>query len=123
MNSVDYVYRATVLRVIDGDTIVVLVDLGFHTRRKIHLRLDGYDAPEIRGPEKELGQKATDVIKQYLSEGEDCIIRTGKGKSFDRWIAEVETLSGFNVNKRMKTWCAQLPGRKKGKHDSQEDSR
>ncbi len=107
MSSIDYRYRATVLRVIDGDTIVALVDLGFHTSREIHLRLDGYDAPEIRGPEKVLGKKATQVLLHYLPEGAECIIQTGKGKTFDRWIADVFTVDGFSINSRMKTWCEQ----------------
>jgi micrococcal nuclease len=44
-----YVYRAKVLRVIDGDTVEVMVDLGFHVFRQEKLRLFGINSPEIVG--------------------------------------------------------------------------
>lgn len=40
-----YEYRATLLRVIDGDTIEVDLDLGFHVHYRAHVRMAGYDAP------------------------------------------------------------------------------
>ncbi|HHN73390.1 MAG TPA: thermonuclease family protein, partial [Thermopetrobacter sp.] len=41
-----YRYRLRVLRVIDGDTLVARVDLGFETHVVVRLRLAGIDAPE-----------------------------------------------------------------------------
>ena len=44
-----YNYETTeILRVIDGDTVVASVDLGFETFRKMNIRLKGIDAPELR---------------------------------------------------------------------------
>ncbi|CAB4195564.1 COG1525 Micrococcal nuclease (thermonuclease) homologs [uncultured Caudovirales phage] len=48
LNSL-YTYRATVLRVVDGDTIDVRLDLGFHIFRECRVRLLGINAPEKRG--------------------------------------------------------------------------
>lgn len=42
-----YSYSATVTRVIDGDTVVLDVDLGFRIRHQVTARLDGIDAPEL----------------------------------------------------------------------------
>ena len=42
-----YTYKANIVRVIDGDTVVADIDLGFDVwLRKEHLRLVGIDAPE-----------------------------------------------------------------------------
>jgi endonuclease YncB( thermonuclease family) len=38
---------ATVLRVVDGDTLEVLLDLGWHVTYKAKLRLAGVNAPEM----------------------------------------------------------------------------
>ena len=41
-----YCYRATVLRVVDGDTIDVMLDLGFSVSLKERIRFYGINAPE-----------------------------------------------------------------------------
>ncbi len=48
-----YEYSAEVLRVVDGDTVDVLIDCGFSTFRKERIRLHGIDAPESRTRDKE----------------------------------------------------------------------
>ena len=66
-----YEYNVEVLRVIDGDTIDVMIDLGFDVWVKNRLRLEGIDAPETRTrdlEEKKLGYAATDEVKR-LNEG------------------------------------------------------
>jgi micrococcal nuclease len=42
-----YIYRAELIRVVDGDTVEIMIDLGFDTSRKERFRLYGIDAPEI----------------------------------------------------------------------------
>lgn len=51
-----YKYEAKLLRVIDGDTVDALVDLGFDVWVKKRIRLYGIDAPESRT--KDLEEKA-----------------------------------------------------------------
>ncbi len=43
-----YQYRAKLSEVIDGDTVDVLIDLGFNLFRKDRIRLEGINAPETR---------------------------------------------------------------------------
>jgi micrococcal nuclease len=43
-----YVFNCTIDRVIDGDTIDVIIDLGFHIRVKHRIRLQGLHAPELK---------------------------------------------------------------------------
>ena len=44
-----YRYRAEVGRVVDGDTIDAVIDLGFYIEITERLRLEGLDTPEIHG--------------------------------------------------------------------------
>ena len=48
MNDKLYHYNAEVTRVVDGDTVDALVDLGFNTYSKQRIRLYGINTPEIR---------------------------------------------------------------------------
>lgn len=48
-----YEYNAECLRVVDGDTIDVMIDLGFSTWKKVRVRLDGINTPESRTRDKE----------------------------------------------------------------------
>ena len=57
-----------VLKVVDGDTVDVLIDLGFDLTKKERIRLAGIDTPESRTrdlEEKKLGLEA----KKYMDEG------------------------------------------------------
>jgi micrococcal nuclease len=42
-----YIYKAELIRVVDGDTVELMIDLGFDTSRKERFRLYGIDAPEM----------------------------------------------------------------------------
>ncbi|WP_299938544.1 thermonuclease family protein [uncultured Pelagimonas sp.] len=98
-----YTYKATIVRVIDGDTVVADIDLGFNTvRRNEHLRLIGVDAPENK---TDAGKKTTEALRSRI-EGKEMYICTTRTKrsgreatgSFGRYLAEIY-LGGENVNK------------------------
>lgn len=81
-----YRYRAIALRVIDGDTFVADVDLGFHTHVHQHIRLHGYNAPELRTPD---GPGARARLQAALA-GEPLVLQTYRDvQSFERWVADV----------------------------------
>jgi micrococcal nuclease len=42
-----YIYKADLIRVVDGDTVDLVIDLGFDTFRHERFRLYGVDAPEM----------------------------------------------------------------------------
>ena len=80
-----------VVKVVDGDTIDVIIDLGFDLYKKERVRIAGIDTPEKRTrdlEEKELGIDATNWMKGTLedtiSSGNELTIRTelkgGMGK-------------------------------------------
>ena len=85
-----YWYKAIVVRLVDGDTIIVDVDKGFSDWRKnLNLRFSRIDAPEKRGATKEEGLAALDFLKTQISAGDTVYIRTQKADSFGRYIAEI----------------------------------
>jgi micrococcal nuclease len=72
-----------IVKVLDGDTIDVLIDLGFDLYKKERVRIAGVDTPEKRTrdlEEKELGIHATNWMKDKLTEtikgDEELTIRT-----------------------------------------------
>ncbi|NIN69118.1 MAG: nuclease [Anaerolineae bacterium] len=93
-----YTYRAQVTRVVDGDTIVVDIDLGLSIwLRGQHLRLAGVNTPEIHGVKKEsaeyaAGQAAKNFVISWMEQhGPDVIIETSKDRTgkFGRWLCQV----------------------------------
>ena len=88
-----YEYQAYLLRVIDGDTIDVDIDLGFGmTYKKQRVRLMGIDTPESRTRdlvEKKFGKASKKHLKHLLEQGErTSLISHDKGK-FGRILGEI----------------------------------
>tara|TARA_B100000287_G_scaffold298688_1_gene281879 strand:+ start:1912 stop:2379 length:468 start_codon:yes stop_codon:yes gene_type:complete len=80
-----YEYKAKILRVVDGDTVDVDIDLGFgvwlHRER---VRMMGIDTPESRTRdlmEKQFGLLAKEYVKAYLPIGKMSVLKTEIDKS------------------------------------------
>ncbi len=68
-----YTYKAKVVKIIDGDTMDVKIDVGFNTHIFKRIRLLGVDTWELRGSEKEKGQVAKAYVENIImtiSQGE-----------------------------------------------------
>jgi micrococcal nuclease len=96
-----YEYQATVMNVVDGDTIDVTVDLGFRIHREIRLRLTGIDTHETYGvdtdsEEYRRGIEETEFVESWIESGRvrdkdwPFIIRTEETGKFGRYLAKVE---------------------------------
>ncbi len=59
-------YTAKVLRVVDGDTIKVNIDLGFGIHYEDKLRFLDFDAPETYRPRTREEKEAGEEVKDYL---------------------------------------------------------
>ena len=92
-----YEYHAKVINVVDGDTIVVDIDLGFNVvLSNQSVRLLGVDTPESRTSdkiEKVFGLASKDYVKEFI---ENCkkqvILRTHKSddsEKFGRLLGEI----------------------------------
>ena len=78
-----YKYNAKLDRVVDGDTVDALVDLGFDTWKKVRIRMMGMNAPESRTrdlEEKKLGLAAKARLIELLSGGNFILQSHGVGK-------------------------------------------
>ena len=103
-----YEYACKVERVVDGDTVDVVLDLGFNVLHSVRVRLVGIDTPESRTrdlDEKARGLLAKEFLKNWLSqehEKKKIVIKTfkkSKGK-FGRVLAEI-WVNDVNVNEDM----------------------
>ena len=83
-----YEYKATVERVIDGDTYVVFVDCGFNLFWRGRLRLLGVNAPEMSTEE---GKLCKSYLERFFEiNGKAVSIRSLEFDSFGRILASVQ---------------------------------
>ena len=95
-----YEYRATIIKIIDGDTVDVDIDLGFNVvLRDERVRIAGIDTPESRTrdlEEKKFGLAAKARVKALL--GKTCTLRTQINKSGEDMKGKFGRILGdFNV--------------------------
>jgi micrococcal nuclease len=77
-----------VKNVVDGDTIDVVIDLGFDILFASRVRLAGIDTPESRTTdkaEKVLGIEAKEYLKKQLKDAKSVVIRTEKMNSSEKY--------------------------------------
>tara|TARA_R110002074_G_scaffold7414_1_gene31839 strand:+ start:18 stop:434 length:417 start_codon:yes stop_codon:yes gene_type:complete len=101
-----YEYNCKVEKIVDGDTIDVVLDLGFDILYKSRVRLYGIDTPESRTrdlDEKVRGKMASAFLRKAIEEGEKVCIQTklkdSRGK-FGRVLGDV-VVDGVNINQSM----------------------
>jgi len=78
-NTYMYEYKAKLVRVIDGDTIDCVIDLGFDVRLKERIRLKGIDTPEVRTrdlEEKAKGLAAKERVIEAFRYSSDFVVST-----------------------------------------------
>ena len=100
-------YKATVDRVIDGDTIDVTLDLGFDISYRGRIRFQGINAPESRtrdAVEKQAGLAAKRYVEDWINGHEQrVIIQTSlddRGK-FGRILGRILNNEGECLNDEM----------------------
>ena len=88
-----YEYKVKeVVKVVDGDTIDVVIDLGFDLSKKERVRLAGIDTPESRTrdlDEKKLGLEAKEYLSTNLSNANDLMISTKKDGKYGRMLGTI----------------------------------
>ena len=81
-------YVNQVTKVVDGDTIDVVLDLGFDILFKSRVRLGGIDTPESRTRdknEKVLGLESKEYLKHAIEDAKTVVIRTEKMNSSEKY--------------------------------------
>tara|TARA_R100001369_G_scaffold60545_1_gene87354 strand:- start:27 stop:446 length:420 start_codon:yes stop_codon:yes gene_type:complete len=101
-----YEYACKVERVVDGDTVDVVLNLGFDIMYKSRVRLYGIDTPESRTrnlDEKARGKMAGAFLKNKIDTGKKVVIQTklkdSRGK-FGRVLGNI-IVDGININQLM----------------------
>jgi endonuclease YncB( thermonuclease family) len=95
-----YVYKATIERVVDGDTLVALVDLGFRVLKRERLRLAAIDTPAL-GTRK--GDRALEFVRRELESVDFVLLTTDKIDLYGRYVAHVFYLPGATRKHRVLT--------------------
>jgi micrococcal nuclease len=97
-----YTYTASVLKVIDGDTIEVDFDLGFGVwLRNQRIRLDGIDTPESRTADKEekvRGLISKEKLKEILGKDIQITTKIDPNEKYGRILGVLVNDKGINVN-------------------------
>lgn len=100
-----YFYNADVKKIIDGDTLDIVIDLGFDTLRKTRVRLYGVNTPESRTSnleEKKLGLAAKEFTEQWIiNSGNKIKLQTiiDKNEKYGRVLAMVWNDNNECLNK------------------------
>ncbi len=81
-----FTYKAAVERVVDGDTIIAKIDLGFGNQCREYLRFRGIDAPELDTVE---GKKARQFVVSELSKVDHVILTSTKSDKYGRYLADI----------------------------------
>jgi len=114
--------KGNVLKVLDGDTLEVRMDVWLNQQIETKLRIIGIDTPEIKGKcpfEREKAQEAKKEIIRLINDNFVTIYNIRYGKYAGRVIADVKTADGINLanymlekglarsykGKKRKSWC------------------
>ncbi|MES2677707.1 MAG: DUF1016 N-terminal domain-containing protein [Pseudomonadota bacterium] len=81
-----YLYQAKVIKVIDGDTLNLYIDLGFDIHKNQRIRLACVDCPEIT---TKAGKEAQTFVQQKLTTLNSLMIQTQKADIYGRYIAHI----------------------------------
>jgi micrococcal nuclease len=91
------VVHAIVVRVLDGDTVVVNMDLGWHTwRHDEHVRLNGIDAPERKDLARWTAAKT--FVEGLLPPGTEVLLVSEKLEKYGRTLGRLLLRDGRDVS-------------------------
>lgn len=100
MNKPPYRYQGQITRVIDGDTVDIVIDLGLRITANVRARLWGINTPER-------GQQGYNEAGDYLifrTAGKTLAVETHKDPdNFGRWLIVLIDDSGKCINDDMVT--------------------
>lgn len=93
-----YTYRASLIRVIDGDTYELDLDLGFHVHHHTTIRILGWDAAESNTPK---GKEVIPVVISLFAAATMILVSTEKdAQTFARWLGRI-SLDGQDLGETL----------------------
>jgi micrococcal nuclease len=101
-----YTYNAIIVRVVDGDTVIADIDLGFNIwQRNQSIRLSGINAPELKGSTLEAGKESKKFLENMVL-SKRVILRTEKDhkEKYGRLLGNIQIEEDKNmieINRKM----------------------
>ena len=103
-----YEYKAKILKIVDGDTMDVEIDLGFNMHANMRLRLSGLDTEDLNDSNLQKRSMAKDAkarVEELVSQkGKDfVVVRTIKDRKekFGRYLATIVFQDNTNLNETL----------------------
>ena len=99
-----YCYGGEILKVVDGDTLVVNSDLGFGVKIETRLRLRGINTAEINDDDEEkakVAQLAKEFVEKQLTNVERIVFQSFKVDLYGRYVVDVFYLPGEKDKERI----------------------
>ena len=98
-----YEYNSRVIKVVDGDTLDIEIDLGFDVTIKQRVRLNGIDTPETKTKNKEeklAGLRAKKITEDCVKGAKIVVVKTHKDDKYGRILVDL-IADGINLNERL----------------------
>lgn len=115
-----YEYNCKIVRVVDGDTVDVDIDLGFDTWRLCErIRLYGIDTPECRtrnATEKKAGFLAKDYVERLLQQGRTYPLTTKEKGKYGRYLGTIKIDGDLTINAALVSENLAVPYTGEGKY-------
>jgi micrococcal nuclease len=100
-----FTYQATLLKVLDGDTVDFRIDLGFNVFTEQRFRLLGINAPELHSKdlaEKERGKAAMNYLTSLLTPTPLTVVtKKDEQEKYGRYLCRITNGGGSDVNDEM----------------------
>ena len=96
-----YTYKAQVVRVIDGDTVILNIDLGFNIFHVMSCRLAGVNAPELNSKDEAVklaAIKSKGALMSMLLVGEWVEIESKKLDKYGRAIVKIDYVNDIMIS-------------------------
>ncbi len=81
-----YLYKALVERAVDGDTLVLRIDLGFQVWKEQRVRLAGINALPL---DEAQGYKAFEYVRDQMAKAAFVLVKTNKIDIYGRYVADL----------------------------------
>jgi micrococcal nuclease len=104
MEKQRFIYDATIVNIVDGDTVDAVIDLGFSLTMKLRLRFYGIDTQEMNDKDpvlREQAQRAKASVSDRIL-NKQVVLETYKPDKYGRYLADIY-YAGAHLNKELVT--------------------
>lgn len=96
-----YFYKCQSVRVIDGDSLILDIDLGLHIKTRRIARLRGINCPELRGENSQSGQRSKSRLCELIGQAQDelcCRTHLDRDDKYGRILVDLFPSGHPDVN-------------------------